>query len=126
MFIHAVTVIAHEQPFTSCLSVFVGFTLAALLHSDGHGTGKLTLGADATTVICHRYTPPEELRRLASGADIVISATGHTHLSLSLSLSCLPGFSAICPQFSGVRGLIKADMIKDGATVIDVGEFPLV
>ena len=54
----------------------LGFTLSALLHSDGHGTGKLTMGADATTVICHRYTPHNELRRLASGADIVITATG--------------------------------------------------
>ena len=54
----------------------LGFTLSALLHSDGHGTGKLTMGADATTVICHRYTPRDELKRLASGADIVITATG--------------------------------------------------
>ncbi|CAI8044405.1 Bifunctional methylenetetrahydrofolate dehydrogenase/cyclohydrolase, mitochondrial [Geodia barretti] len=66
----------------------IGFTLATLLHSDGTG--------DATTLICHRYTPPEQLPVMTRLADIIIVATG-------------------------IPGLIQADMVKDGATVIDIG-----
>ena len=51
---------------------------------------------DATTTICHRYTPPEQLRLFLETADIVVVATG-------------------------IPGLIKADMIKEGAAVIDIG-----
>ena len=54
------------------------------------------LPADATTTICHRYTPVEQLRVFTQTADIIIAATG-------------------------VVGLITADMIKEGCTVIDVG-----
>lgn len=39
-----------------------------LLHSDGTG--------DATTTMCHRYTPPEQLPVMTKAADIVIVATG--------------------------------------------------
>ena len=39
-----------------------------LLHSDGTG--------DATTTMCHRYTPPEQLPVMTKTADIVIVATG--------------------------------------------------
>lgn len=51
---------------------------------------------DATTTICHRYTPPEQLKLFAKSADILISATG-------------------IPQ------LITRDMVKEGACIIDVG-----
>lgn len=40
-----------------------------LLHSDGTG--------DATTTMCHRYTPPEQLPVMTKTADIVIVATGN-------------------------------------------------
>lgn len=51
---------------------------------------------DATTTICHRHTPPEMLRMLASTADILVTATG-------------------------IPGLVTGDMVKEGAVVIDVG-----
>lgn len=53
----------------------LGLTLAALIHSDGTG--------DATTTICHRYTPPEQLPVFTKTADIIVVATGTcTQLSL--------------------------------------------
>lgn len=51
---------------------------------------------DATTTICHRYTPPDQLRLFTQTADIIVVATG-------------------------IPGLLKADMIKEGCTIIDVG-----
>jgi len=71
----------------------VGMPIAMLLHSDGIGE---TQACDATTTICHRYTPPEQLRVFTLTADIVVVA-------------------------AGVPGLITADMIKPGACIIDVG-----
>ncbi|XP_077999234.1 uncharacterized protein LOC144452096 [Glandiceps talaboti] len=72
----------------------VGMPIAMLLHTDGsHGSG---LGADSTVTICHRYTPPEQLRLFTKTADILVVAVG-------------------------IPGLIKADMVKDGVVVIDVG-----
>ncbi|XP_050668056.1 bifunctional methylenetetrahydrofolate dehydrogenase/cyclohydrolase, mitochondrial isoform X1 [Leptidea sinapis] len=72
----------------------VGMPIAMMLHSDmRHDSG---LGMDATVTICHRYTPAEQLEKLCRNADIVITATG-------------------------IPKLIKANMIKPGATVIDVG-----
>ncbi|CAH0718188.1 unnamed protein product, partial [Brenthis ino] len=72
----------------------VGMPIAMMLHSDkNHDSG---LGMDATVTICHRYTPPEQLEIHCRNADIIVSATG-------------------------VPKLIKANMIKPGATVIDVG-----
>lgn len=71
----------------------VGMPISMLLHSDGIGE---TDACDATTIICHRYTPAEELRRLAPLGDILIVATG-------------------------IPGLITADMVKEGACVIDIG-----
>ena len=47
-----------------------------MLHSDGYGTNDPVIGADATTIICHRYTPPDELKRMTLASDIVITATG--------------------------------------------------
>lgn len=51
---------------------------------------------EATVTLCHKYTPEEELKRLAPQADILIVAVGKP-------------------------GLITADMVKEGAVVIDVG-----
>lgn len=51
---------------------------------------------DATTTICHRYTPPEQLQVFTRTADIVVVATG-------------------------IPGLIKGHMVKDGVVIIDVG-----
>lgn len=51
---------------------------------------------DATTTICHRYTPPEQLKQFARSADIIVTATG-------------------------VPKLITKDMVKPGACIIDVG-----
>ncbi|XP_053392925.1 bifunctional methylenetetrahydrofolate dehydrogenase/cyclohydrolase, mitochondrial-like [Mercenaria mercenaria] len=71
----------------------VGMPLAMLLHADGKYETK---AGDATTTICHRYTPPEQLRNFTKTADIIIVATG-------------------------IPGLVTADMIKEGCTVIDIG-----
>lgn len=71
----------------------VGMPLMMLLHADGRNH---TSAMDATVTICHRFTPPEDLKKFCKIADIVVVATG-------------------------VPGLIKADMIKPGAAVIDVG-----
>lgn len=71
----------------------VGMPIAMLLHADGRND---TCAMDATVTMCHRFTPPEELARFCRTADIIVTATG-------------------------VPGLIKADMIKEGAAVIDVG-----
>ncbi|XP_070506151.1 bifunctional methylenetetrahydrofolate dehydrogenase/cyclohydrolase, mitochondrial isoform X2 [Chironomus tepperi] len=71
----------------------VGMPMMMLLHADGrHETGAM----DATVTICHRFTPPSDLKKFCKMADIVIVATG-------------------------IPGIIKDDMIKPGATVIDVG-----
>jgi len=51
---------------------------------------------EATVTLCHKYTPPEDLARICLLADILIVAVGKP-------------------------GLIKADMIKEGAVAIDVG-----
>uniref|UniRef100_A0A8C0I0B2 Tetrahydrofolate dehydrogenase/cyclohydrolase NAD(P)-binding domain-containing protein n=1 Tax=Balaenoptera musculus TaxID=9771 RepID=A0A8C0I0B2_BALMU len=51
---------------------------------------------DATVTISHRYTPKEQLKKHTALADIVVSA-------------------------AGIPNLITADMIKEGAAVIDVG-----
>ncbi|XP_068622610.1 bifunctional methylenetetrahydrofolate dehydrogenase/cyclohydrolase, mitochondrial isoform X2 [Battus philenor] len=72
----------------------VGMPIAMMLHSDQkHDSG---LGMDATVTVCHRYTPPDQLEYFCRNADIIVSATG-------------------------VPKLIKANMIKPGATIIDVG-----
>ncbi|XP_065087610.1 bifunctional methylenetetrahydrofolate dehydrogenase/cyclohydrolase, mitochondrial isoform X1 [Ochlerotatus camptorhynchus] len=71
----------------------VGMPIAMLLHADGRND---TCAMDATVTICHRFTPQEELTRFCRSADIIVTATG-------------------------VPGLIKADMVKEGAAIIDVG-----
>nr|CAB3264052.1 bifunctional methylenetetrahydrofolate dehydrogenase/cyclohydrolase, mitochondrial-like [Phallusia mammillata] len=71
----------------------VGMPAAMLLHTDHRHERP---GGDATVIQTHRYTPREHLKILAQHADIIIAA-------------------------AGVPGLITADMIKEGACVIDVG-----
>lgn len=51
---------------------------------------------EATVTLCHKYTPPEDLKRICPQADILIVAVGKV-------------------------GLITSDMVKEGAVVIDVG-----
>jgi methylenetetrahydrofolate dehydrogenase(NAD+)/5,10-methenyltetrahydrofolate cyclohydrolase len=71
----------------------VGMPIAMLLHADGrHETNAM----DATVTICHRFTPPEQLKSFCQMADIIVVATG-------------------------VPGLITEDMVKPGAAIIDVG-----
>uniref|UniRef100_A0A803VL09 Methylenetetrahydrofolate dehydrogenase (NADP+ dependent) 2 like n=1 Tax=Ficedula albicollis TaxID=59894 RepID=A0A803VL09_FICAL len=57
---------------------------------------QLPLPGDATVTITHRYTPKEQLKIHTQLADIVIVA-------------------------AGIPKLITADMVKEGAAVIDVG-----
>uniref|UniRef100_A0A8C1ULH7 Methylenetetrahydrofolate dehydrogenase (NADP+ dependent) 2 like n=1 Tax=Cyprinus carpio TaxID=7962 RepID=A0A8C1ULH7_CYPCA len=71
----------------------VGMPIAMLLHSDRNHERP---GGDATVVMAHRCTPLPRLKELASLADIVIAAAGVPHL-------------------------ITADILKEGAAVIDVG-----
>uniref|UniRef100_A0A671XRP4 Methylenetetrahydrofolate dehydrogenase (NADP+ dependent) 2 like n=2 Tax=Sparus aurata TaxID=8175 RepID=A0A671XRP4_SPAAU len=71
----------------------VGMPIAMLLHTDRNHERP---GGDATVTIAHRCTPKEQLKELTSLADIIIAA-------------------------AGVPGLITADMVKEGAAVIDVG-----
>lgn len=54
------------------------------------------VGVDATSIMAHRHTPPEELKSLMQLADIIIVAVG------------IPGF-------------IKAEDLKEGVVIIDVG-----
>jgi methylenetetrahydrofolate dehydrogenase (NADP+)/methenyltetrahydrofolate cyclohydrolase len=60
----------------------------------GKPVAMLLLNADSTTTICHRYT--EGLEQYTCTADILVTAVG-------------------------IAGLITPDMVKPGATVIDVG-----
>ncbi|XP_055452468.1 bifunctional methylenetetrahydrofolate dehydrogenase/cyclohydrolase, mitochondrial [Psammomys obesus] len=71
----------------------VGMPIAMLLHTDGAHERP---GGDATVTISHRHTPKEQLKKHTILADIVVSA-------------------------AGIPNLITADMIKEGAAVIDVG-----
>ncbi|XP_050394337.1 bifunctional methylenetetrahydrofolate dehydrogenase/cyclohydrolase, mitochondrial [Patella vulgata] len=71
----------------------VGMPIAMYLHADGEHGNK---AGDATVTICHRYTPPEQLKVFTKTADIIVSATG-------------------------IPNLVTADMVKEGVTVIDVG-----
>ncbi|XP_044759517.1 bifunctional methylenetetrahydrofolate dehydrogenase/cyclohydrolase, mitochondrial isoform X2 [Coccinella septempunctata] len=71
----------------------VGLPMAMLLHSDYRNELP---GLEATVTLCHRNTPPEELIHFTKRADVIISATG-------------------------VVNLIRANMVKPGACVIDVG-----
>uniref|UniRef100_A0A0P4WF11 methenyltetrahydrofolate cyclohydrolase n=1 Tax=Scylla olivacea TaxID=85551 RepID=A0A0P4WF11_SCYOL len=74
----------------------VGMPIAMLLHGDGVRPDGEMGGLDATTTICHRYTPPEQLQMFVATADILVTA-------------------------AGLPGLITGDMIKPGCAIIDVG-----
>ena len=69
----------------------VGLPIAMILAHDA-----IKGGLDLTTTICHRYTPPERLAAAVRAADVVVTA-------------------------AGVPNLIKPDIVKPGAVVIDVG-----
>eukprot|EP00079_Xenopus_tropicalis_P013405 XP_002941814.1 PREDICTED: probable bifunctional methylenetetrahydrofolate dehydrogenase/cyclohydrolase 2 [Xenopus tropicalis] len=71
----------------------VGMPISMLLHTDGRHERP---GGDATVTITHRYTPKDLLKSHTQLADIIIVA-------------------------AGIPKLITSDMIKEGATVIDVG-----
>uniref|UniRef100_A0AAZ1Y3K7 Methenyltetrahydrofolate cyclohydrolase n=1 Tax=Oreochromis aureus TaxID=47969 RepID=A0AAZ1Y3K7_OREAU len=71
----------------------VGMPIAMLLHTDGRHERP---GGDATVTISHRYTPKDQLCQHTKIADIIVAA-------------------------AGIPNLITADMIKEGAAVIDVG-----
>ncbi|XP_022900406.2 bifunctional methylenetetrahydrofolate dehydrogenase/cyclohydrolase, mitochondrial isoform X2 [Onthophagus taurus] len=71
----------------------VGLPIFNILHSDARYNLP---GLESTVTLCHRHTPKEQLEMFTKSADVVISATG-------------------------VVGLIKKEMIKKGACVIDVG-----
>ncbi len=60
----------------------------------GKPLAMLLLNADATVTVCHSQT--QGLKEICRQADILISAVGHA-------------------------GLVTADMVKEGAAVIDVG-----
>lgn len=91
----------------------VGLPISLILHADA----KYELpGLEATVIMCHRHTPPEQLEKFTKMADIIISATGKYFLSL-LNLRRL----FILLHFTGVVNLIKPHMVKSGACVIDVG-----
>jgi methylenetetrahydrofolate dehydrogenase (NADP+)/methenyltetrahydrofolate cyclohydrolase len=60
----------------------------------GRPLSLLMLWRDATVTVCHIHT--KDLKKHTLGADVLISATG-------------------------VPGLIKGDMVKEGAVVVDVG-----
>lgn len=63
-------------------------------HNVGKPTAMLLLQKDATVTICHSKT--KNLKELCKQADIIVSAVGKLHM-------------------------VTADMVKEGAVVIDVG-----
>ncbi|KAF6213618.1 hypothetical protein GE061_011339 [Apolygus lucorum] len=75
-------------------SKHVGLPIAMLLHSSER-KGDIR-GFNMTTSIAHRHTPSKLLSELCESADVLVSA-------------------------AGVPGLVKSDMVKAGAVVIDVG-----
>ncbi|CAL4076713.1 unnamed protein product, partial [Meganyctiphanes norvegica] len=74
----------------------VGMPLAMLLHGDGVRPDGEIGGMDATTTICHRYTPRDQFEHFVASADIIVTATG-------------------------IPGLITGSMIKPGCAILDVG-----
>jgi methylenetetrahydrofolate dehydrogenase (NADP+)/methenyltetrahydrofolate cyclohydrolase len=56
----------------------------------------ISKGGDATTTCAHSMTPPEDLKAVCVEADIIVSCVG-------------------------IARMIKADFVKPGATVVDVG-----
>lgn len=96
------------------------------------------VSGDATVTISHRYTPKEQLRQHTQIADIIIAAAGSNFNLLIKPSSNVHlmhvyryGYHWVllietqihkrCQLPSGIPNLITADMIKEGAAVIDVG-----
>ena len=69
----------------------VGLPLHILISADARKGGL-----EMTSTLCHRHTPPQELARAVSRADLLVSA-------------------------AGVPSLVTRDMVRPGAVVIDVG-----
>ena len=74
----------------------VGMPIAMILAHDA-----IKGGLDLTTTICHRYTPPEKFADAVSKADVIVTA-------------------------AGVPGLVKPEIVKPGAVVVDVGINPII
>lgn len=62
----------------------------------GKPAGLMLLQENATVTVCHTKTSPEDLKALCRDADIIIAAAGKI-------------------------GAVKADMVREGQTIIDVG-----
>ncbi|XP_015372366.1 PREDICTED: bifunctional methylenetetrahydrofolate dehydrogenase/cyclohydrolase, mitochondrial isoform X2 [Diuraphis noxia] len=60
----------------------VGMPIAMLLHADNAGE---TSAMDATTTICHRYTPPDQLALFTKTADIIVSAAGAAIIDVGIT-----------------------------------------
>ena len=73
-----------------------GKNVVVVGHSNGVGkpTAALLLNRNATVTMCHVYT--KDLKKYTKEADILVTATG-------------------------VKNLIKGNMVKEGAVVLDVG-----
>ena len=86
------TLLAHtDRPVRGQEAVVIGVS-----NHVGRPMGLELLIAGCTTTSCHRFTPPETLRRHVGQADIVVVAVGRP-------------------------GLVPGEWIKPGAIVIDVG-----
>ena len=62
----------------------------------GLPTALLLMNEEATVSVCHILTDPEDTKRFCQGADIIISA-------------------------AGCRNLIRADYVREGQVIVDVG-----
>ncbi|GAB1289834.1 Bifunctional methylenetetrahydrofolate dehydrogenase/cyclohydrolase 2, mitochondrial [Apodemus speciosus] len=83
----------------------VGMPIAMLLHTDGEHERPGVSSSDATVTIAHRYTPREQLKAHTQLADIIIVAADQV---------------SWC-KHRRIPRLITADMVREGAAVIDVG-----
>lgn len=82
---------------------------------------NMIAGFNASTVICHRFTPANDLKNYCRNADIVISATGKIYHILQRHFGNFTPIFNGWFKFLGVPSLIRGHMIKEGAIVIDVG-----
>ena len=88
---HAVIKVLEKYDVDVC-----GKNVVVVGHSNGVGkpTAALLLNRNATVTMCHVYT--KDLKKYTKEADILVTATG-------------------------VKNLIKGNMVKEGAVVLDVG-----
>nr|XP_031362573.1 bifunctional methylenetetrahydrofolate dehydrogenase/cyclohydrolase, mitochondrial [Lonchura striata domestica] len=105
--------------------------LITKLNSDAGVDGllvQLPLPGDATVTISHRYTPKEQLKQHTIRADIVVAAA-MCDATVTISHRYTPKEQLkqhtiradIVVAAAGIPNLITADMVKEGAAVIDVG-----